>query len=315
VTEQPEAERPPATTKEKPVKPEPPKAQAQSPILGAIDRMRETARWVIGAFGAIAVVLVGTSQLSDLGDSEGGRLALAIAGAVIALVAIAASIFSAAKVFAPEEASLDELTDTSEVGRRAAADPGLLFGEANSVSELVTAYKESLHTYGEDRRIAQAAGATNEQKQKAAASGRRYFALQPPVEHLRQLSLYYAIRSNYREAMGRIAVLLVFGGVGLLMFAYGANPPSEPDSPSQAGSFSLPASVTIAPAAGAEDELSEILGEECSSGAILAILLSTADERVEFVTRPTATCATQRVSVSADLVAYAPTRPAADPGE
>ncbi len=298
-------------------KTDPPQAQAQGMVFAAIDRMRETARWVIGAFGAMAVLLVGSSQLSDLGDSDGGRLWLAIAGAVITLIAIGAAIFAVAKVFFPEEISLDDLTDTSDLGRRAAADPGLLFGQASSVSQLVTDYKQSLRTYAADLRTAQGVGATPEQKQIAGASGRRYVSLQEPIDHLRKLALFDAVRANYREAMGRIAALLVFAGIGLLMFAYGANPPSEPDSGAAAtetASLSLPASVTLAPTEEAADDLGEILGEECTGSAIRAILLSQSVERIEFVTRPTAKCATQRVSISPELVTYAPTRPVAEGG-
>ncbi len=110
---------------EKTAKAESPTPPPQSTILAAIDRMRVTGRCVITSFAAIAVILVGSSQLSDLGKAEPERLWIAIAGAALALVAVATSIFAAARVFVPKRVDLDEITDGSELGRRAARDPGL----------------------------------------------------------------------------------------------------------------------------------------------------------------------------------------------
>ena len=58
---------------------------APDPILSAIDRTRETAKWLIASFAAVGAALVAGSQISSLGSATGGRLVAAAIGAVVGL--------------------------------------------------------------------------------------------------------------------------------------------------------------------------------------------------------------------------------------
>jgi hypothetical protein len=121
---------------------------AQGPDwTAAIAQIRSAAAWIVKAFAAVAVALVGTSPLLvNLGNlGLNARSAVAIAGAVLALVAIGVIISAATDI------NLTQLTDivdlinptddaTKEFIRRIEGSPAaqdLYLGGARSVSDLL----------------------------------------------------------------------------------------------------------------------------------------------------------------------------------
>jgi hypothetical protein len=286
-------------------------AQPPSLIFNAIDRMRETAKWIITSFAAIAVVLVGTSQLSDLGKAEGSRLHIALGGVALGLVSIVAAIYAAGRIFQPKVAELDDITDQSPLGRRAARDPGLLYGQAGTVSELIALYKSRLAEHVKARTEAARHPSDPELAAAAASAEKLYRAVEAPMNYIRQQALYDSNQRTFARSVTSITVLTVFAAIGLVMFAYGANPPEDEaavaavTSPA-AASFTTPVRVKLALTAEGRDQVNQLVGESCVDSAKTVILLSQDDQRAEFVTLGRNKCPPVRISLNSDLLAETP---------
>jgi hypothetical protein len=93
------------------------KPQPSDERLVAIDKIRDTTRWLILAFAAIGVAVAGTAPLSNIGKLgiHDWRLSVAAAAATAAFVAIAAAIWVATKVWAPAATNLGELVADAEL--------------------------------------------------------------------------------------------------------------------------------------------------------------------------------------------------------
>src|SRR5262245_48577029 len=98
-------------------------AGSDNPLDKAADRLRDSAKWLLAAFGAVAVVIFAGLTVADLGeldgDTPGYRLAIAIAGSTAAIVGIVAALSRAMQLAGASTTSLEDLT-------RAQAEPELV---------------------------------------------------------------------------------------------------------------------------------------------------------------------------------------------
>jgi hypothetical protein len=81
------------------------------PNAAALEKMRTTTQWLMGALGAIGAALVAGIQLGSLGSLyvDDGRLWLALGAFVLALVGVAVMLRKAAAVLAPATTNLQHL--------------------------------------------------------------------------------------------------------------------------------------------------------------------------------------------------------------
>jgi hypothetical protein len=81
-------------------------------VTGAINSLRDTAKWISGGVAVAAGGVLAGSALNGLGSVQPiWRLALAIAGAFIGLVALGLVLWRAIDVLAPRRLSLTSLSD------------------------------------------------------------------------------------------------------------------------------------------------------------------------------------------------------------
>jgi hypothetical protein len=86
--------------------------------------IRDTTKWIVASFAAVAVVLIAGAQLSDIGHLElGTRLWLAVAGAGGAIVGVFLAVASAVSMLTPSRMSLGQLARSAE--GRIDREPGL----------------------------------------------------------------------------------------------------------------------------------------------------------------------------------------------
>jgi uncharacterized protein YjbI with pentapeptide repeats len=111
-------------------------------ILDALaERVRESAVWLVSAFGAVGLLLIPGLQLADLGKLDGSRLWIAVGSAAVAAVALglgAALIAPFLRSNATTIADLAAATGSRERAVVAALDanPTLFQGEACGVADL-----------------------------------------------------------------------------------------------------------------------------------------------------------------------------------
>jgi hypothetical protein len=83
---------------------------ADESLKDGIDRMKDTAKWLIVCFGAVvnAFILAGIG-LGNLGEVHGHRLVIAIVAIAVAIIAVAVGIISASSVLASGQVTLTDL--------------------------------------------------------------------------------------------------------------------------------------------------------------------------------------------------------------
>jgi hypothetical protein len=284
-----------------------PPASGTDQVGKAIEQIRETAKWLLTTFGAIGALLVAGTQLSDIADTEGGKLALALFGAVLALGGVAIVIWVTGRVLSPQRVGLDDITNTSNVGKWAAADPGLLKGQATTVEELSERYRTALTAYADARRKAEESPDDTALRQDAKKKWAAYRAIENPMQFIRSLAGYDRVNRVFQDALAAIAASLVFIAIGLLVFAYAtgsaADDEEKKDEAAATDTFATPAAVTLAPTSEGREVLTDILGENCPPESVEALLLSSSENALDVVTSPSENCPAARFSIDQDLVA------------
>jgi hypothetical protein len=288
----------------------PPATASTDQSLLAIDRIRETAKWLLTTFGVVGAALLAGTQLSDIGDADGWRLALALFGAVLGFVGVAIAIWVTGRVFTPVRVGLEEISTDTNVGAWANGDPGLLKGQADTVDDLVRRYRETLQEYGEARGKAEDDPSDEALVKDAMAKAAEYQAVESPMQLIRGLALFDRVRSKFGNALAAIGAGIVFAGVGLLLFAYATGSASNAKadeetvpSDSTAGSFLTPTAVTLIPTQEGKEVLTDILGDNCRSKTVDALLLGQSDGNLEIASPPSRNCRAARFTLQADLVA------------
>lgn len=105
------------------------------------DRVRESAAWLVGAFGAVALLLVPGLQLANLGALDGARLELSIGAAVVAAVALGIAAALVAPFLRSNATTVADLAEPRTARDRRLVDAldtnvTLFQGEATSVADL-----------------------------------------------------------------------------------------------------------------------------------------------------------------------------------
>src|SRR4051794_27859985 len=78
----------------------------------AVERYRQTIRWMLGAFGAVALVVFGSVPFTDLGNATSDQQRWIVAGLAAVAVGVAFAIYAVSMVAEPEDSSLGELEQT-----------------------------------------------------------------------------------------------------------------------------------------------------------------------------------------------------------
>jgi hypothetical protein len=196
------------------------------PIFVAIDRIRETAKWLIASFAAVGAALVAGSQISSIGSAHGVRLAVAVGGAVLGLGGVAFAINAVWMVLEPAQVRLDELTSDQAVVEFVRVNPDALKGQAETISELVHRYMEEMGAYAEARAASRADPSNKALEAKAAGASAALASTQDVVQLLRKWLLFAKVRRASQHARSAVLVAAVSAAAGLLAFAWGSNPPA-----------------------------------------------------------------------------------------
>jgi hypothetical protein len=287
-----------------------PKA-SEDPILGGIDGVRTTAKWLIAAFAAIGGSLIAGSQLSDLGKltDDTGRLLLALLGATVGLAGAAFAIYFTAKVLLPTQVLLGEVIKDegkTAIGKAVAADPGLLEGHGSSIKEThekyvasLAAYEAAWKAYSDETDATKKAPLATELSE---AEGERN-TLAETLNHIRKLALFTAVKDAFSSAAPFIIGGAAAAAAGIVLFAYAAHPEADPKSrvPDLEKPTAVVATLSEVKAKGLTDDL----GKDCDLARVHALALSgNAKDGYDIVTVPnTDGCNAVRLTVGADKVA------------
>lgn len=232
------------------------KASPTNEAYAAIDKLRDSARWLILAFAAIGVALAGSAPLSNLGQLkiDDWRLWIAVGAAVVGLGAIAAAIWAAVSVAEPITCDLPTLVQDQELAAMFAANWELLRGHGRSLAAFDAEYGDAREDYLEALQRLER-DRTPKNIHDEAEAKKRLFDLAPVVERISEEGLLIGARRKYRRALRSMFAAALLAGFAIVAFTWASNPPeakaekgkatASPSSIERAGAATHGAGITI----------------------------------------------------------------------
>ena len=292
---------------------------AVNPYQAGADRIRTTATWLAGAFGAVATVMLAGTQLSTIGSlsfpEDGLRLGLAIVAAIVAVASVAFAIYRLSFVQAPVDIGLEYVRaearrNNSRLAKMVLADLGLR-ANYRTLEEFLNEYDKmrvaeyEAETALRNETLVSAPGvddtrATAQHKVAVAAAERAQLSAHDRVAQLRpqmvtvfQLAGYLAIRSRFDDERRKVLGAAIVAAVAIVSFSWAANPPEETSSATDSVAQN-PTLATLTLTQDGEERLKPAVGEACAARAlaqgIRVIALSGDDATYQVVLVPEYEC-------------------------
>jgi hypothetical protein len=278
---------------------------SETPEVAGINRVRDTAKWLIGAYASIGAVLVAGLQLTKLGEIEDHtRLIVAVLAAFGGLLAVAIAIWQVANVLAPVTVKSSDLAANTEVDKMVVETPLLLQGQAQSLTDLQQKYATALSDY-QDKREKAWGNATL--KPAADVAFRRLDALGEPLIQLRYMALFVKVQAKFTDARKTLGWAGLATAICVITFAWAANP-SEKDQQSSMVAAHGPTleqpsrvSVSVSRIRPSLAPLRSRLGKGCRLEEVQAVVVGGTSSEPEVVTLPINGCNVERFVASEQI--------------
>jgi F0F1-type ATP synthase membrane subunit b/b' len=285
-----------------------PAASSDTAVTG-VETLRESAKWLIGAYAAVGAAMIAGLQLTSLGKIEDHtRFWVAVLTAGAALAAVVVGIYVVSKVLAPAEVKDNDL-DAAE--RRVREDRSVLKGRAKTARELKEKYQQALDESEEDRKAISAPTVHDGEKQTAkerlAAAEKEVVTLLEPLEAIRRRLVFENVQRRYSEAKRVLAVVAGVVVASVIAFAWAANPSEESQTAAKISahgpSLEVPSRVVVSvskvrPSLAA---LRKRLGVGCKLDEVQALVVGGTASSPEIVTLPEGHCNVQRFTASQNI--------------
>lgn len=286
---------------------------ARSSLASAADRLREAAKWLVGAFAAVGVVLAGGLQLAAIGElsfDDPLRLCFAVVGLVATVVGIGVAIGAAAGIPSSSYVSLAWLTSNPDdkATQVVAADPALRAYKATIEAfrtEVDRVLPEAEALYAEifatgppgetpalrDIRVAEATAAYDPVRQQAEF-------LVAARDNTLDVASFSRVRFAYEDARTRMLVGALVAAAGLGAFAWGANGPARDPVPAGEVLPKTPSEVTVIIKAASRSDIAKLLGSGCDVASLDGIALAVKGDTYQIATVKTKECSPALLEVS-----------------
>jgi len=280
-------------------------APPESAEVAGINRLRDTAKWLIGAYAAVGTAILAGLQLTSLGKIEDhDRLALAMGAALVALIAVAVAIAKVVRVLAPVTVEPSDLRPGSTVDKMVVATPSLLKGQAASVAQLQENYTAALEDYQSKRERAR------EHEEEGPAADRAYgrlMALSAPLTRLRNMALFVKVQERFASAKRWLAGAGSVTAICVIAFAWAANPSVESQEKAKAQQDGptlqapSPVNVSVSQTRPSLKQLRDKLGTGCDLTQVSALIVGGTAQEPELITLPANGCHAERFTASQDI--------------
>lgn len=280
-----------------------------------VDRIRDLAKWLLVALGAIAGVLLAGSKLSDIGATHGGDRVNALIGVGFGLFGAAIALGFIARVLLPIRLTLSDLENEVSAAERARGTDGAHefkrwwrrlrwpVGElVNEESQVLSGYsvdalKTARKKAADAERTARNAEPVVEEAVKNAQENRQ------AIDEVAYEFLAYALAEKVKRRMmwatGAVAVGAAFAAGGIVIFSI-ATHDNDLASAGEVVPKRLSPVVVRLTSAGRE-ELSDDLGRRCEVGRLRALALGGRPSAIELITVPSFHCRAARLTLSPDI--------------
>jgi hypothetical protein len=271
------------------------------PLAAGAERIRESAKWLLAAFGAVGAVVVGGVALSDLGKVDGPARGWAVVLVVVSLTGVAIAILAAGSIVTQSYMTLDEI-----VREHVVSDPVLLVGSV-SIAQMrddyvaaITRNRLTAAAYfdAEDPSIGLPPPETiiQAKQQRAQAAANRVTFYERITLPVLERSSFEKLKDGYDKArwgMGAGAILAVGGIVGYVAIVSGAAAKAK-----VVGDVPVRVSISVLPTR--TDFFKHTLGATCDVSKLGGTAIANDGDRVVVVTDKTSTCSRELLVLSPD---------------
>jgi hypothetical protein len=291
------------------------------PLGTAADRIRDSAKWLLGSFAAVGAILAAGLQLANIGNLNGqdqSRLVAALVGVAVTVIAIVVAIWQAGRVAAVSYVSLGLLStpDYSEERAEIETDKALIL-EGENLGQFsqrafaaAAAANSAFETYQQAETAVELAQANHPmppgpnaiepaevveakrvRDEKAAASEEAYQRAQHFAKRrdsILEVASFLRVRNAYNKARNFMAAAAVAAAAGIVAFAWGANPPH----PLSSGELlpATPSDVTVVFSKPVPASVTQVLGPNCDFSNVAAIAMTVTGDTYQVATLKTDTC-------------------------
>jgi hypothetical protein len=266
-----------------------PRPDDEEATQAAVERYRDIAKWLITVFAAVGGVLVAGSQLTALGnldlEDDRGRLLVALSGLAIAMAMAVVIVASALHVLEPLPLFVKDVVSDQDLAKELNQRPERLPFGSTSVVDLDDKLGTALRS-----------PALSEQEKEGWRDEARRFIGQARV---------VKVRSRFRRAWRRMAWAAPLATVGIVVFAYAANPPesssANADDSNVAVVLPAPTEVRLHLTPSGRTALGSGLGRECVRAPVPALTIGGDLSRPRVVVLPVQGCKPAQFVLSPSL--------------
>lgn len=282
--------------------PSKPASDPYADIKAANEKVRDAAKWILASFAAIGTVLLGGIQLANVGKLNGdvpnARIWATVVGILLAAVGVGLAIWFTSSVLVPFLNTFRSLDKHPDVTRRVLDD-----------REVIGLTYDELKTEVARSRDAVREAKTTEEYEKA-------LTLWLDWERSKQAAMTVVgselLADRFRNARTAIIAGVALATVGLGLFAWGANPPTDEKDDPPVTLSEEPVVLDVTLTDSGVTGLKEARG--CSTANLRALAIAGETDARELVTVPAGTCQSVRFiltpSVGTAVAATVTERPA-----
>ena len=289
------------------------------PYQAAVNRIRDTTRWLLTALAAVGAVLLAGLSLTGIGKATGDRLAVAVAAYVVAVLGVFLACGAAVWVIGRSVyASIDDVAgENSYKDARNLIDANSILADRIGVrvAEIPATYKSTAKTADETAELSAAAPADEAKKAAAADALARFEELDAVIPIVLQRAVYLKFRRTFLRASLLMLAAASLATAGIAVFAWAANPP-DPAKTTLPATILEPTTVTLTFTGPGKTRWTPALGADCVKAPVAAVALALLDSaRIRVAIAQSSSCTASIVDLTfppADGLVVAPTTGSAD---
>lgn len=253
---------------------------APDPLELANQRFRDAAKWLIASSAAVGATLIAGSQLSNIGrlpagwprDVAGARLWVAAFGLVLALVAVVQIIWTGARLIPPRLVLIADLADAWEAPPRSLVPVIAFF-------RLYPKYLQGLPSPQAmiDRRQRCIDRLRDDDGTAAEECREEISELDERITAIERMANHQAIRADFTRALRVMLPTAAAVALGIVAFAWAANPPPKAEGPDLrnsrlTGAFLRDADLRNAKLDGADLTRADLTGAKLEGASLVAVV-------------------------------------------
>jgi hypothetical protein len=210
--------------------------ELRDPLERANQRIRDAAKWLLASSAAVGAALIAGSQLSSIGKLElawptsvaTARLWVAIVGAMVGLAAVVFALWTAVGIMLPRQilvADIDAAWQAMDARERHELTPVAAFFrryakylQGFDSPAAVIAHRASLV-----RRYEQTPAGADADQLKAEIDD-----MDSRIAAIEDMGVHEALKAQFRASLRRLLVAGAVAALGIVAFAWAANPPASP---------------------------------------------------------------------------------------